>query len=150
VVASWLGRSGHISTPLEAAEPVINGQCEPEEYIPASTYWKNFPRRNLPRCPSTRVYVKELEQKFKETQHSMTLQDSFRGKITIRNLKEGAPSHQMEYLKPLVMPNAESTKEAGGAIKELLKGWIEAEFVAGPFFSPPVKDFRVNSLMAIL
>jgi hypothetical protein len=149
VVASWLSRSGHISAPLEAAEPVILGQCEPETHIPCATYWKNFPRRNLPRCPSTRVYVKKLEQKFKETEHRMTLHDSFRGKITIRNLKEGAPSHQMEYLKPLVMPNAESTKEAGGAIKELLKGWIESEFVAGPFFSPPVKDFRANSLMAI-
>jgi hypothetical protein len=66
----------------------------------------------------------------------------------VRFLEKGAPAYQSKYLKPMVLQNAPSIIEYGNIFTTTLSEWIEKEFVAGPFLSPPVADFRANSLMA--
>jgi hypothetical protein len=48
-----------------------------------------------------------------------------------------------------MIPNAPSATEFGAAFTETLEKWIEQGFVAGPFKTPPTREFRVNSIMAI-
>jgi len=69
--------------------------------------------------------------------------------VTLTNLREGAPAFQLHQLKGGLMRNASSSKQHGATFTEVLQGWLQEGFVAGPFLSPPLPEFRANSLMAI-
>ena len=47
------------------------------------------------------------------------------------------------------MRNASSAKAQGPAFTKVLAGWFEDGFVAGPFMSPPLPEFRANSIMFV-
>ena len=112
-------------------------------------FWKKFPFRRLPDKPSTRVKVKRLETAVKRVEKKLTIHQKKKARETIRNLKIGAPSYQLSQLKGSMMKNANSASTHGAMFTETLENWIQEGFVAGPFLSPPLPEFRANSLMAI-
>ena len=67
----------------------------------------------------------------------------------VKNLVEGAPAYQQKQLKGGLMRNAPSAIQHGAAFTDTLEKWIKDGFVAGPFLSPPLPEFRANTIMAI-
>jgi len=65
----------------------------------------------------------------------------------LNSLREGARAFQKEALPAAELKNASSAAENGPAVTKKIAEWIETGFVAGPFHSPPLKDFRANSIM---
>jgi len=113
------------------------------------SFWKKFPSRKLPKTPSSRIKFKRLQQEIKKVEKKWTLHQKDIGKNAIRNLSGGAPACQRKFLPGAELKNANSVYKHGAAFTKTLKKWILDEFVAGPFNSPPVDNFRTNSLMAV-
>jgi hypothetical protein len=67
----------------------------------------------------------------------------------LENLESGAPLAQKGPLPPCFVPNSDSAYVFGESVTETVASWIDKKFVAGPFESPPLKNFRVNPLSAI-
>ena len=93
--------------------------------------------------------VKRLETSVKRVDKKLTINQKKKAREKIRNLKIGAPSYQLSQLKGSMMKNANSASTHGAMFTETLENWIQEGFVAGPFLSPPLPEFRANSLMAI-
>jgi len=116
---------------------------------PPSKFWEIFPSRDIPTVPSTPVNVVAL-QKLLDT-HSQTLTEaqSLRGEKLVNELLNGVDSLQITKLQGATIPNSGSVYEHGAVFTDALGSWIKKGFVAGPFFTPPVPDFRANSMMAL-
>jgi hypothetical protein len=115
---------------------------------PPKGFWDTFPSRKLPVKPCTRVNVITLERKCEAANKQWTIHQRRGAKSAISILRTGAPAYQLKYLRPMLLSNAPSVLEYGNIFTSTLQEWIEKGFVAGPFMSPPVPDFRANSLMA--
>jgi hypothetical protein len=70
-----------------------------------------------------------------------------RGERVISYIREGAPSHQVINLPPVHCKNADSAYENGRFLTDTVAEWVKSGFVSGPFNTPPVNRFRVNSIM---
>ena len=112
-------------------------------------FWKEFPHRPLPTKPSTRVNIPALKKRIYDVRNKFTVHQMDAGRETVQNLTEGAPSHQLRQLKGGLLRNASSSKQHGPVFTSVLFDWLEGELVAGPFPSPPLPEFRANSLMAV-
>jgi hypothetical protein len=73
-----------------------------------------------------------------------------RAKRTIDYLRNGAPALQLSKLGSCLVENRPSTSVAKLAVLKTVVGWIKKGFVAGPFKEPPVDNFRVNGMIAII
>ena len=70
--------------------------------IPESSYWENFPFKELPTRPTTKVDTVKLTELLHERKHLLKKSEWERGMMAVHNLKFGAPSHQKSEL-PAVM-----------------------------------------------
>jgi len=118
--------------------------------VPDKSFWDNFPKRDLPSRPETRINADILEQKVNDLSAVLSGPEKRRARKVIRDLREGADAYQMKKLPPLTTPNGKSAYEYGALITDKIAGWIEAGFVAGPFESCPCPGFRANPLIAIV
>jgi hypothetical protein len=112
-------------------------------------FWKAFPKRELPKKPTTRVNVKQLENLIKKHKKGWTAEEKAKAAAAVASLKEGAPSHQVAVLPAMQQKNAPSSYEHADKFTEALRDWVAAGVVAGPFRSPPLPQFRANCLMAV-
>jgi hypothetical protein len=151
ITERWLTERGHIR-PAEVNAPPKVGKKDwgLANYTadPGSQFWSRYPSRPLPVKPSTRVNVPILKGLCTGASGIWTVHQRRGAKAAISFLERGAPAYQAKYLKPMALSNAPSILEYGNIFTTTLSEWIEKEFVAGPFLSPPVADFRANSLMA--
>ena len=113
-----------------------------------ASFWNEFKKQDLPSQPTTSIKIPVLEGLSKKVGGRLTIHQKEGVAETIKNLTEGAPSHQLTELKGGFMRNASSASEHGATFTEVLATWLEKGFVAGPFITPPLKEFRANSLMA--
>ena len=67
----------------------------------------------------------------------------------VDSLKFGADSCQKTPLPPCKTLNASNTVKFGPEITDTVAAWSFKKFLAGPFDTPPLDNFRVNPLMAI-
>ena len=68
----------------------------------------------------------------------------------LSSLKEGAAAFQLKTLPSLKSPNAASLLEHGERVTDTIAQGIHKGFIAGPFSSIPLADFRSNSMNGIL
>ena len=113
------------------------------------SFWSDFPSRKLPTKLATRINIPVLKKLASKARNQFTIHQIEAADITIRNLTTGTPSYQASQLKGGLMRNASSAKAHGPAFTKVLAGWIEDGFVAGPFMSPPLPEFRANSIMVV-
>jgi hypothetical protein len=73
-----------------------------------------------------------------------------RARRAVAYLREGAPALQSKKLGSCLVENRLSTSVAKLAVLKTVKEWILKGFVAGPFKEPPVDNFRVNGMIAII
>ncbi len=147
-VALALPQTGGIQEPSRKFDslPILsNYRASPDD-----SFWENFPKRDLPRKPSTRINSKNLIKLIEENKHDMSIAELKRAYKTVHDIKEGAEAYQMSELPPIMVENYESAYENGALITDKIACWIESGFVAGPFDSPPMAGFRANPLKAVV
>ena len=116
---------------------------------PNSDFWKDFPQRALPNQPSTRVNISALKKLARNVGSKFNIHQKESAQETILHLSKGAPAYQKDKLPGGLMRNASSARKYGAVFTQVLHDWLEEGFVAGPFMSPPLSEFRANSLMAV-
>jgi len=114
---------------------------------PAKDFWRKFPSRPIPYEPRSKIDSKKFESMLREADHLLTRQEKMVGQKALKSLQEGAKAYQKTYLPAAALKNASSAAENGAAVTKKIAEWIQTGFVAGPFHSPPLKDFRSNSIM---
>ena len=151
MVESWCTKPFFFGYPIQKDSEKKSSKWEGIDFSTKAPkeFWKKFPFRRLPDRPSTRVKVKRLEAAVKRVEKKLTVHQKKKARETVKNLKIGAPSYQLSHLKGSMMRNANSATTHGAMFTETLENWIQEGFVAGPFLSPPLPEFRANSLMAI-
>jgi hypothetical protein len=110
-------------------------------------FWLSFPYNPLRGIPRSNIDVKMLGALLSERSPYLRGCEIARGKKVIAYVTDGAPSHQSYCLPPVHCRNASTAYENGRFLTDTIAEWLKAGFVAGPFNSPPVNRFRVNSIM---
>jgi hypothetical protein len=112
------------------------------------SFWKNFPKRPLPKKPETRIDTTVLARKIDQSKSHWTIHECRTASAALDSLKNGANAYQIKSLPGAILKNAPSIEQHGNSFTTTLAEWIEKGFVAGPFLYPPVPEFRANVLMA--
>ncbi len=114
------------------------------------TDWADFPSKAIPKKPETRVNIDRLEQLISLHEERLLDQEISRARRTVDYLRNGAPALQTSKLGSCLVENRLSTSVAKLAVLKTVEDWIKKGFVAGPFKEPPVDNFRVNGMIAII
>jgi hypothetical protein len=115
-----------------------------------SADWATFPFKEIPKVPETRVDIDALEKLVLTCESKLLKQEFERAKRAIDYLRNGAPAHQRDRLKSCLVQNKLASADARVAVLKTMKEWVSKGFVAGPFKEPPLDDFRVNGMIAII
>jgi len=116
---------------------------------PNQTFWDKFPKNNLPSSPTTKINVDLFEQKIHDKKNSLSPNVWARAQKSVSYLRYGGPAFQKTYLPACVVKNSKAAHENGAEVTDCIASWIKKGFVSGPFDSPPLENFRVNSLLAV-
>ena len=112
--------------------------------------WSEFPSRKLPVAPETRIDIDKLEELVDRYEADMLVQEVSRARRAISYLREGAPAFQKTALKSCYVENKFSSPSSQAAVLETVRNWVNKGFAAGPFKEPPLDNFRVNSMIAVI
>jgi hypothetical protein len=154
-VEPWLLQPflGPFPPPPAAEAPVLKNPeipCLSSYHFPApAKFWKSFPMRRLPSSPVSPVRVNELRARIQSAAHLLTVHQRAHASTVLYELVHGADACQREAMPALQEKNAASVYAHGREFTDNLATWIKLGFVAGPFATPPVKNFRVNSMIAV-
>ena len=113
-------------------------------------FWKLFPFRDIPLRAETNIDTEMMGKVIEEGREKMLNSQYIRGQKVLDNLKNGAPACQIKELPAVFCENDESTYENGAILTDTIAEWGVKKFTAGPFDRPPLKQFRVNPLKAIV
>ena len=119
------------------------------EDSPTESFWKNFPKTEIPTEILTKINVDNLTELLNRQTELLTHFELERAKLSILNFRNGASSYQIKELPSCFVSNAKSSFPYGEYITDTVANWTIEEFVAGPFDEPPLRNFRVNALMPI-
>ncbi len=115
-----------------------------------SADWATFPFKGIPKKLETRVDTDALEKLVLKYEDKLLKQEVDRARRAIDYLRNGAPALQRERLKSCLVQNKLASADAQKAVLKTMKEWVSKGFVAGPFKEPPLDDFRVNGMIAII
>ena len=93
--------------------------------------------------------MEKLKDIVNESSPHLTCHQKIRANSCIKNFIEGAPAHQVKNLPAVFVKNSNSTFKNGRLVTDKVATWIKEDIVAGPFTDPPLKNFRVNPLIAL-
>jgi len=125
--------------------PVLDSYEDP----PPDSFWNAFPSNKLTTDIKTPVNVENLEKLVNSVKDSFTCHQFFRAKKCIENFRKGASAFQKKPLPAVFCKNVPSTIKNGPSMTDTVGYWVKKDFAAGPFHEPPLKNFRVNPLIAI-
>jgi hypothetical protein len=112
-------------------------------------FWDKFPSRSLPARVSSSADPDKLEEKLKDLKSKLLASELSRGFKAVKYLREGASVNPIRRLGPCQVPNSKVAVKYGEEVTDSIGSWIDKGFVAGPFVSPPLKNFRCNSILAV-
>jgi hypothetical protein len=154
-VDRWIKFSGPIPDVPGLEAQVVKKKCPEVPALkdyrsdPGEEFWKKFPKSSLPEKAMSRIVISALNAKLIENASAMLSTEMARGGRVIENLKNGASSFQKGPLPSCFVDNTVSTYKNGESVTDVVASWVKAGFAAGPFQTPPLAGFRVNSLAAI-
>ena len=155
-ISSWLDPTIGADIPPPLAQAPLKKKCPEIPALPnyrsrpPNSFWSTFPSQSLPEGISTQINIKVLKAKVANMTGRWTSHQKERAARAIKDLSQGASAFQGPPLPSTVVPNAESAYINGEAITDALGAWIKSKIILGPFDQPPVKDFRVNCIMAVV
>jgi hypothetical protein len=155
-VQDWLSFNGPVVIPFEkpAAVPELKWSDIPilNDYrvIPDESFWKDFPKRDLPSTAETKINVENLEEKVNSLSGKLYSSQFERARRALNYLRFGAPAFQKKRLSACYVNNSSVTYKYGAVVTDNIATWIKKGFASGPFDAPPCTDFRVNPLLAVV
>jgi hypothetical protein len=147
IIEDWLSASDLPTATKATAQSSAASKKSPENQVFS---WDTYPSKGIPSAPETAINIELLEKLVEKNADKLLEQELRRAYRTIDYLKYGAPAHQKRALKSCLVSNKIPTGEANSAILNTVADWINAGFVAGPFRQPPLDNFRVNGMIAIV
>ena len=111
-------------------------------------FWETFPSRELPEKPTTAINVVRFAELIHQARPKMTIHEWDGAKKSLDILSHGAPAYQLVALPGAKVKNAPSIMKCAAEFTETLEAWVEKGYVSGPFFTDPLPDMRINSVMA--
>jgi hypothetical protein len=72
-----------------------------------------------------------------------------RAEKCVSYLEHGGLDFQILLLKSCHVKNSKGALIHGEEVTDTIASWITKKFMAGPFYTPPLPDFRANSILAI-
>ena len=120
------------------------------EKDPGEWFWKEFPSKQLPSVPESSIDSDKLLSELEGVKDRITHAEYTRGLRAIESIKEGAPSHQKSSLPGCFVENSSSTTKHGREVSDNIATWVKNNYAAGPFRTPPLSEFRVNPLLAVV
>jgi hypothetical protein len=118
-------------------------------FPPAPVFWKHFPKVGLPAAPTSPVNIGVLRKHIEAARDMITVHQYQQGLLACKELAEGADPLQKSPLPADRIPNSATIFEKGPHFTDSLASWLKLGFVAGPFVTPLVEDFRANQMIAI-
>ena len=116
---------------------------------PSENFWEKFPSNKLTTEVKTPVNVEKLVELVESVKSDFTCHQFFRAKKCIENFRKGASAFQKKNLPSVFCKNVPSAVKNGPLMTDTIGTWVKKDFAAGPFSEPPLKNFRVNPLVAI-
>ena len=114
------------------------------------SFWENFPTLGLPSSVIPRVKVEEMATLLKTRGHLLTIGERRRGERALSYISKGAPALQVRELPALLSSNDSSAFEHGASLTDTIADWVKEGFVAGPFLTAPLPNFRANQLKVVV
>ena len=84
-------------------------------------FWQEFPSRELPDKPTTKINVTRLEELIAEWDSHMTIHETDMAQKALRILKDGAPAYQKSELPGITVKNAPSIMKCAPEFTETLQ-----------------------------
>ncbi len=112
-------------------------------------FWEKFPSNALPTKIFTKVKVDVLEEKIESCKLKLLRSEYFRAKKCVQYLRDGAPAFQLKELPSCIVKNSATALKFGPEVTNVIASSVEKKYACGPFKSPPVRNFRANSLIAV-
>jgi hypothetical protein len=119
------------------------------EVLQEGAFWDKFPSRPLPDRVSSSADPDKLEKRLMDLQDKLLASELSRGLKAVDFLRKGASVHTIKHLGPCQVPNSKVAVKYGEEVTDSIASWVKKGFVAGPFISPPLKNFRCNSILAV-
>ncbi len=121
---------------------------------PGREFWDIFPSNPLPAATdlNTPIDISALQRNYFKARDGMSSEEIEWMESTLDNLKYGANAHVDETQLPgMEAPNSSSMLEprVGQQYTDTLASMIKSGIVSGPYSSPPLDNFRANSLFVI-
>jgi hypothetical protein len=116
---------------------------------PPDSYWSQFPKCDLLTSIQCDIDIEELSRRILKNEEVLSEAELNRAKVCLADLLEGVSSFQRTELPPVLVDNGANIDKYGREVADTIASWVRKGFAAGPFKEPPVKDFRVNRLLAI-
>jgi hypothetical protein len=155
-IQDWLSFNGRVEIPFENLScdfslkwkdiPVLSNY----DSIPDESFWSNFPKRDLPTAPETKIDVEKFESKVESHREKLLPSQFERARKAVNFLRYGAPAFQKSFLSGCHVKNSSITHKHGAVVTDNIATWVAKGFAAGPFNAPPCNDFRVNPLLAVV
>ena len=154
-VMFWLLSTSPVTVP-----PVSAGPPRPRLYpeIPnlekygmetPDSFWENFPTHRIPDLPETSINISALERLIDECKHKLLRAEISRAYKCVEYLRNGGPAFQVKHLPSCKTKNSKQALIHGSSVTDTIASWVKKGFVAGPFLTPPLSNFRSNSILAI-
>jgi hypothetical protein len=112
-------------------------------------FWDRFPSNPIPTKPETRIDIEALKAIFEIRSPSLLKSEQKRAKKCIDYLETGGPAFQIKPLGSCHVKNSKAATQHGEEVTDTIAVRITKKFVAGPFDTPPLPNFRANSILAI-
>jgi hypothetical protein len=116
---------------------------------PPASFWKNFPSNPISPYPETKIDVANLEKLINNSKHLLLKSELNRARKCIEYLTSGAPAFQIACIPGCAVLNSKIALTHGSSVTVTIASWVEKKFIAGPFPTPPLPDFRANSILAV-
>ena len=156
IIRNWLNHKTHAEYPSQkqlVMPKLKNPELEKLDCYKgeaSDSFWRKFPKRELPEKVRTKVNVLALRKNVLKWKHKMAKTELKRAKKILKDLQHGAEAFQIASLPPMSTKNSTSAYENGEILTDTIASWVKKGFVAGPFETPPVNNFRVNPLAAVV
>jgi len=114
---------------------------------PDNEFWESFPN-NYPKKTRCTVKTSKLKSYIQKCWFNWTRSQRGVAKKALKRAQGKMEVPLNKNLGGLKTKNSKSAVENGVLMTDTIGSWIKKNFVAGPYKTPPFKDFRINPLMA--
>ncbi len=99
--------------------------------------------------PRNKNRYQALKAILEDRKTSLLKSEQKRAEKCINYLEMGGPAFQIKPLGSCPVKNSKAAIQHGEEVTDTIAAWITKKFVAGPFDTPPLPNFRANSILAI-